>query len=193
MKLLQVDTVARAREKLKKAVQGQGVKKRRVPLEEAFGGILAEDVYAKEPVPGFDRSTVDGYAVAKRRYSRRLRQCPCFPSDYRGDRDGDVWPEHGICPGECMYIPTGGMIPEGADAVVMIEYCELFSETETAVCHSVPAGGNIVRAGDDVQEGEKSPDKGNPFKTAGDRPSGGRRRGKRNDSKTLERDHYCNR
>ena len=63
MKLLQVDTVARAREKLKKAVQGQGVKRRRVPLEEALGGILAEDVYAKEPVPGFDRSTVDGYAV----------------------------------------------------------------------------------------------------------------------------------
>ena len=59
-----------------------------------------------------------------------------------------------------MYIPTGGMIPEGADAVVMIEYCELFSETETAVCHSVPAGGNIVHAGDDVQEGEKVLTKG---------------------------------
>ena len=47
MKLLQVDTVARAREKLKKAVRDQGVKKLRVPLEEALGGILAEDVYAK--------------------------------------------------------------------------------------------------------------------------------------------------
>ena len=51
MKLLQVDTVDGAREKLKKAVQDQEVKKRRVPLEEALGGILAEDVHAKEPVP----------------------------------------------------------------------------------------------------------------------------------------------
>ena len=159
MKLLQVDTVARAREKLKKAVQGQGVKKRRVPLEEAFGGILAEDVYAKEPVPGFDRSTVDGYAVRSADTAGASDSVPVFLR-ITGEIEMGRVPEHGICPGECMYIPTGGMIPEGADAVVMIEYCELFSETETAVCHSVPAGGNIVHAGDDVQEGEKVLTKG---------------------------------
>lgn len=159
MKLLQVDTVARAREKLKKAVRDQGVKKLRVPLEEALGGILAEDVYAKEPVPGFDRSTVDGYAVRSADTAGASDSVPAF-LQITGEIEMGRVPEHGIRPGECMYIPTGGMIPEGADAVVMIEYCELFSETETAVCHSVPAGGNIVRAGDDVQEGEKVLKKG---------------------------------
>ena len=138
MKLLQVDTVARAREKLKKAVQAQGEKRRRVPLEEALGGILAEDVYAKEPVPGFDRSTVDGYAVRSADTAGASDSVPVFLR-ITGEIEMGRVPEHGILPGECMYIPTGGMIPEGADAVVMIEYCELFSETETAVCHSVPA------------------------------------------------------
>ena len=153
MKLLQVDTVAQAREKLKKALQGQEVKTLRIPVREALGKVLAEDVYAAEDVPGFDRSTVDGYAVRSADTSGASESLPTF-LEITGEVEMGGAPAHGIGPGECMYIPTGGMLPLGADAVVMVEYCELFSDTEAAVYASVPSGGNIVRRGDDLRKGE---------------------------------------
>lgn len=153
MKLLQVDTVAQAREKLKQALQGQEVKTLRIPVREALGKVLAEDVYAAEDVPGFDRSTVDGYAVRSADTSGASESLPTF-LEITGEVEMGGAPAHGIGPGECMYIPTGGMLPLGADAVVMVEYCELFSDTEAAVYASVPSGGNIVRRGDDLRKGE---------------------------------------
>ena len=153
MKLLQVDTVAQAREKLKKALQGQKVKTLRIPVREALGKVLAEDVYAAEDVPGFDRSTVDGYAVRSADTSGASESLPTF-LEITGEVEMGGAPAHGIGPGECMYIPTGGMLPLGADAVVMVEYCELFSDTEAAVYASVPSGRNIVRRGDDLRKGE---------------------------------------
>ena len=153
MKLLQVDTVAQAREKLKKALQGQEVKTLRIPVREALGKVLAEDVYAAEDVPGFDRSTVDGYAVRSADTSGASESLPTF-LEITGEVEMGGAPAHGIGPGECMYIPTGGMLPLGADAVVMVEYCELFSDTEAAVYASVPSGRNIVRRGDDLRKGE---------------------------------------
>ncbi len=69
-------------------------------------------------------------------------------------------PEMEVTPGTCVYVPTGGMIPEGADGVVMVEYCELFSDTEAAVYKPVPVGANIVEAGDDMKEGQKVLEKG---------------------------------
>ena len=153
MKLLQVDTVAQAREKLKQALQGQEVKTLRIPVREALGKVLAEDVYAAEDVPGFDRSTVDGYAVRSADTSGASESLPTF-LEITGEVEMGGAPAHGIGPGECMYIPTGGMLPLGADAVVMVEYCELFSDTEAAVYASVPSGRNIVRRGDDLRKGE---------------------------------------
>ena len=146
MKLLQVDTVAQAREKLKKAIQGLEVKVQELPVEDALGKVMAEDVHAEEDVPGFDRSTVDGYAVRSADTSGASENLPTI-LQVTGEVEMGCAPTHGIGPGECMYIPTGGMLPPGADAVVMVEYCELFSDMEIAVYASVPSGGNIVYRG----------------------------------------------
>ena len=59
-----------------------------------------------------------------------------------------------VVSGTCSYVPTGGMIPEGADAVVMVEYCELFDQSCTAVYHALASGGNVVQIGEDVEKGE---------------------------------------
>lgn len=151
--------MAQAREKLKKAIQGLEVKVQELPVEDALGKVMAEDVHAEEDVPGFDRSTVDGYAVRSADTSGASENLPTI-LQVTGEVEMGCAPTHGIGPGECMYIPTGGMLPPGADAVVMVEYCELFSDMEIAVYASVPSGGNIVYRGDDLHSGRVALAKG---------------------------------
>ena len=56
--------------------------------------------------------------------------------------------------GECVYIPTGGMLPEGANAMVMVEYCERFGETGISVFEAISPGRNVVFAGENAQTGD---------------------------------------
>lgn len=153
MKLLSVDTVEEARKKVKKLLAEKGIGTHRVKLADALDAVLAEDVCVPEPVPAFARSTVDGYALRAADTSGASENLPVFLHIIEEVRMGGA-PSCTVHPGECVYVPTGGMIPEGADAVVMVEYCELFSDTEAAVCQSAPRGANIVGAGDDMQKGE---------------------------------------
>ncbi len=66
---------------------------------------------------------------------------------------GEV-PEISIGPGEAAYIPTGGMLPSGADAVVMVENSEIFGDGEVALLSPVSPGRNVTRAGEDVRRGQ---------------------------------------
>ena len=59
----------------------------------------------------------------------------------------------GINPGQACYVPTGGMLPEGADSVVMIEHTEKFDENSIAVYDSVSVGRNVISAGEDIGMG----------------------------------------
>ena len=63
MKLLKVDTIDQAREKLENHIKSWPVKTDRVSVNDALDRILAENIYAPSDIPSFDRSTVDGYAV----------------------------------------------------------------------------------------------------------------------------------
>lgn len=155
MKLLHVDTVKEAREKIIKAMEGTPLKTAAKSLLDAEGYVLAEDITAEENVPSFRRSTVDGYAVRSSDTAGAGESLPVFLKI-----TGEVKMGEGagtpVCPGTCVYVPTGGMIPDGADAVVMVEYCELFSESEAAVYKAAAPGANIVEAGDDMKAGEKA-------------------------------------
>ncbi len=124
-----------------------------VCLSEALGRVLAEDITAKEYVPGFDRSTVDGYA---------LRAADCFGcsesipallmlarSIAMGEEAGDA-----LSVGCCAYVPTGAALPPGADAVAMIEYCEDFGDGTIAISKPVAPGENLILKGDDVYPGK---------------------------------------
>ena len=94
-----------------------------VPLSEAAGRILFNDVVAQEGVPPFDRSTVDGFAVIASDTFGCSESLPAL-LELAGEIDMGAEPDVACMPGACVRIPTGGQVPEGADAVVMLEYCE---------------------------------------------------------------------
>lgn len=153
MELLKVDTIASARDKLIKFVGNETLDIVRINLLSAQGYILAKDIIAHEPVPAFRRSTVDGYAVISNDTAGATESMPVF-LEVVDEVVMGASAQKEIHPGECAYVPTGGMIPEGADAVVMVEYCEMFDSRQTAVYSSIAYGKNIVLSGEDINKGE---------------------------------------
>ena len=153
MELLKVDTLEIAREKLKAAVGENWMKTGKVPLKNALNMVLAEDIYGRINIPDFRRSMVDGYAVVAKDTMGAGESLPVFLKVV-----GDVgMGEEAACvitPGTCAYVPTGGMIPDGADACVMVEYCEQFDSEELAVYQATSVGRYVVDIGEDSKAGE---------------------------------------
>lgn len=151
MKLLVVDTLETARGKMMKAMGNWTVESERVRISEAMGRVLSEDVLSAHPVPLFRRSSVDGYAVRAKDTQGATESLPAFlevvEEVLMGQEAKSV-----IISGQCAYVPTGGMIPEGADAMVMVEYCESFDEDNIAVYDAVSPGRNMVGIGEDMLE-----------------------------------------
>ena len=123
-----------------------------VGLQTALGRIVAADVMNREDNPPFDRSTVDGYAV---RYEDLLTATADRPvllqlvDEVRMGRE-IVTP---IGPGQAIRIPTGGMLPVGADAVLMQEYTLRQDEHCIHAVRSVQRCENLIARGDDVAAG----------------------------------------
>lgn len=152
MELLQVDTVADAITKIKDASRGVLPRVTVKPLAQALGATLAEAAAAPEDVPGFDRSTVDGYAVLADDTAGAGESLPCFLKIVGEVEMGKPAP-CSIRHGECAYVPTGGMLPPGADAVVMVEYCDRFADS-VAVADAVSPGRNVIWRGEDIKAGQ---------------------------------------
>ncbi|MEH7333296.1 gephyrin-like molybdotransferase Glp [Neobacillus drentensis] len=121
-------------------------------LDRALHYILAEPVTAKENVPGFDRSTVDGYAVRAKDTYGSSESMPGFLTLAGEVKMGEV-PTDEVSSGKAVYVPTGGMLPAGSDSVIMIEHCEDL-EGLLNTYKQVAPGENIIRAGEDIREGE---------------------------------------
>ncbi len=153
MKLLKVDSLAQAREKLLSHITWNLGKTEEIALEKSAGRVLACDVCAKIPLPAFRRSTVDGYAVVAADTQGATESLPVFLDVLEEVEIGAPAPCT-VQSGTCAYVPTGGMIPDGADAMVMIEYSELFDASSVAIYGAVPPGRGVVQIGEDVQEGE---------------------------------------
>ena len=124
-----------------------------VPVESASGRILAMDITADSDVPGFDRSVVDGYAVRAADTAGAGESVPalltCTARIAMGRQDSEIT----LAPGTCVYIPTGGVLPAGADAVVMVEYTEEAADT-VLVKKGVSHGENVLRRDEDFKQGE---------------------------------------
>ncbi|MEG1548723.1 MAG: molybdopterin-binding protein [Clostridia bacterium] len=123
-----------------------------VPLSEALDRSLARDVTASEFVPDFNRSTVDGYAVIAADTFGCAESTPALISCI-GEVEMGQAPKGGIAAGECMYVPTGGELPRGADAMVMLEYVEDYGDM-LGILKSSPPGANVIFRGDDVAPGQ---------------------------------------
>ncbi len=124
-----------------------------VSLAEAAGRTIACDVIAREGVPPFDRSSVDGFAVVAADTFGCSDALPALLA-LTGEIQMGAAPAVGCAPGSCVRIPTGGQVPEGADAVVMLEYCEEYGDGTVGVAKPVAPGDNIVYENDDVAPGQ---------------------------------------
>ena len=126
-----------------------------IPLEDALGRVLAEDVIARIDVPGFDRSNVDGYAVrATDTYGAEELDPTALALSPVTLAAGDAPPEDfEALPATATQIATGGVVPRGTNAVVMVEYTEPVADG-IAVSRSVAPGTNISFAGSDIGRGD---------------------------------------
>src|SRR3990170_4728958 len=125
----------------------------RVKTQDALGRALAEAVTAPSALPPFRRSTVDGFAVraedtfgasaSQPAYLRRI-------GEVQMGRAADL----ALRAGEAVTVHTGGMIPDGADAVVMLEDTQTVAQDEIELLKSAAAGQNVLLAGEDVKAGE---------------------------------------
>ena len=134
-----------------------------VPLSAALHRVPAAEVPSPHSLPGFTRSTVDGFAV---RAADTYGASDGLPSylDLLGAVDMGAAPTVSVRPGGCVAMPTGGALPDGADAVVMVEYTAETMPGTIEVTRPVAPGGGIVRADDDVAAGAPLVPAGRPLR-----------------------------
>jgi molybdopterin molybdotransferase len=122
-----------------------------VPLREAFGRILAVDVESVEPVPGFDNSSMDGFAVRAEDTHGARAESPVSLEVVDESRAGRP-ASSALRQGQAIGISTGAVIPDGADAVIRIEDTSV-QDGRVEIEAEVEPGKNVRRAGDDIEPG----------------------------------------
>ena len=124
-----------------------------VPTSEAHGHVLAERVTAPHPLPPFPRSTVDGYAVQSKDTFGASGALPAYLR-LIGEVLMGKSPTLEVPSGGAAQVHTGGAIPAGANAVVMLEDTQLIDDREIEVHRAAGVGQNILLEGEDVQQGD---------------------------------------
>jgi molybdopterin molybdotransferase len=134
-----------------------------VPLAAALHRVPAADVLAPEALPGFPRSTVDGYAVRAADTYGASEGLPSY-LDLAGAVRMGAAPTVAVPPGGCVAIPTGAVLPDGADAVVMVEFTAATMPGTIEVTRPVAPGAGLVRADEDVARGATLITAGRPLR-----------------------------
>ncbi|MEG0756367.1 MAG: molybdopterin molybdotransferase MoeA [Oscillospiraceae bacterium] len=157
--MLTVMTAGQAREALEIAFGAYRTAKESVSLGDALGRVLAEPVIARENVPDFDRSMVDGYAVCA---SDTFGCSENTPAMLRliGKAEMGESQTHSIAPGESLYVPTGGALPAGGDAMVMLEYAETCGDGFVYLEKPAAPGMHVIFRGDDMGAGQCALERG---------------------------------
>ncbi|MGE5404751.1 MAG: gephyrin-like molybdotransferase Glp [Candidatus Saccharibacteria bacterium] len=124
-----------------------------LPLNQALGRKLAVDITARENLPPFERSTVDGYAVRSQDVFGASESIPAFLA-LKGEVQMGTAAGVAIGPNECAWVPTGGAIPAGADAMVMVEYTEKLGDDTVLITRPAGPGDSIIKAGEDCSQGD---------------------------------------
>jgi molybdopterin molybdotransferase len=125
-----------------------------VRVEDALGRVLACDIVVPEDMPPCDRSAMDGYALQAKDTFGASEGSPALLL-VRGEILMGEIPSQEIQPGEAIKMPTGGVLPEGADAVVMVEHTQTMDEHTIQVYRSVAPGANVMQRGEDLKAGER--------------------------------------
>jgi len=150
------DRVMTAERALGLLLESLGSRKTRVSkigIERALGMVCAEPVIAAEDVPAFARSTVDGYAVRAEDTFGATETMPAYlnlsAEVFMGEQAAVTITDDIAC-----KIPTGGMLPVGADAAVMFEHVQVIDNKMIEVMKAVAPGENVIQPGEDVKNGE---------------------------------------
>lgn len=124
-----------------------------IPLDEALGRVLAADVVSPVDVPSFDRSNVDGFAVVAEDTFGASEEVPRVVALGGEEIHTGIIPSTAIHSGLAVLIATGGMVPRGADAVVMVEHAEI-RDGKLCIRRAITAGSGVSFAGTDITAGE---------------------------------------
>lgn len=124
-----------------------------VPIAESFGLVLGEAIVSPEDLPPAQRSCMDGYAVNARDAFGASESNPAY-LECRAELKVDENPDFFLNSGECAAIPTGGTLPEGADAVVMVEHTHELGAGTIEIRKSSAPGDHTMLKGEDAAKGE---------------------------------------
>lgn len=148
-----VETVFNALNKLLSHAQPLSTQEN-LPVTQAVGRILAVAPQSTMNLPNFIRSTMDGYAVLASDTFSASDALPAYLQQVGTVHMGEQ-PAFSLQPGQTAEIHTGAMLPDGADAVVMVERTQKSGADEIEVMASVAPGENLVQIGEDIAEGAK--------------------------------------
>ena len=130
-----------------------------INIDNCLNRVLAEDIYSKINVPEFNRSTVDGYSIKAEDSHGATSSIPSIINILGEINMGEAI-KSSVKSGEAYYVPTGGMIPEGANGMIMIENTEKMDENTILLYKPIFQGENIISIGDDIKKGELALEKG---------------------------------
>ena len=123
-----------------------------VDLASSLGRVLGERVTSGIDVPGFDRASMDGYAVRSSDVLGAREDIP-VTLELIGSVPMGSAPEISVGSGQAAEVSTGSMMPLGADAVIMVEYSEI-DDGDVQIFRPLHAGENVIKAGSDISLGE---------------------------------------
>lgn len=123
-------------------------------LDRSVGRILAQDVFSSIDLPEFNRATMDGYAVQARSTFGTSESMPALFAVVGSVEMGEV-PTVSVKAGEAVRIATGGMVPDGADSVVMVEHTQALDAHTIEVFKSAAPLQHVMEVGEDIRKGEK--------------------------------------
>ncbi len=152
MKLLKVDTITEVAEKFKNHFGDTEKKIEIVGIRSALGRYMAEELVSKTAMPEYRRSVVDGYALRAKDTFGVSDSVPALLTVI-GSVEMGAPCSYKISPGESVYVPTGGLLPEEADAVVMIEFVDHLDEWTIAVNKPAAPNSGFMNVGDDFRAG----------------------------------------
>jgi molybdopterin molybdotransferase len=143
-----LNTLLTALEKIPKRVE-------EISVENALDRVTAAKIISPEDLPPADRSTMDGFAVIAADTYGASQSLPAY-LNISGEVEMGIVPEGKLTRGNCYKIPTGGLVPNGSDGVVMFEHTVPVDEKMIEVVKGVGSGANIIKRGEDITVGSQA-------------------------------------
>ena len=134
-----------------------------ISILDAAGRITAKDIVSPVNLPDFDRSSMDGYAVRAQDTFGATESLPAYLQIIGEVLMGEE-PHIEISKGTAARISTGGMLPKGADAVVILEHTQIIDKNSIEALYSVAPNENVVQVGEDIKKGEALVKKGHKIR-----------------------------